>query len=374
MICARGRTSHSTRTIRRRASWAPRTARRSRCSRASHARYSGLAPMEGATDAAVSTFDMDLELLPERVEVAVELGRVARREWRRPRAVRRDELNRAVGFHPPGPAREHHDALGHAHRLADVVRHQDRGLALAAQDFRDLVREREAGLRIERRERLVEEHDVGLGDERAREGDALAHAARKLARPAPEKLAEAVAGKQRRRAGARLVHVEALDLGAEQGVVEDRSPLEQVILLQHVADLAARPGDRRAVDQHLAAGRAQDAGDEREEGALAAAALADDGDELARRHPERDVLERLGLAVAAEIAQRDVAQLDLGRGAGSRRRHDHFALSANCVTTRSAYFTRLAGSSTWPCTRMSSNFSIAAGSITGVLFQILSRW
>ena len=40
---------------------------------------------------------------------------------------------------------------------------------------------------------------------------------------------------------------------------------------------------------------------------------------------------------------------------------DHFALLKNSVTTRSANFTRLPGSSTWPCTRMSWNFSIAAG-------------
>src|SRR5215472_10963624 len=51
----------------------------------------------------------------------------------------------------------------------------------------------------------------------------------------------------------------------------------------------------------------------------------------------------------------------------------HFALLKNSVTTRSANFTRLSGSSTWPCTRMSWNFSIAAGSITGEVFQILSR-
>src|SRR5262249_898046 len=52
---------------------------------------------------------------------------------------------------------------------------------------------------------------------------------------------------------------------------------------------------------------------------------------------------------------------------------DHFALLKNSVTTRSANFTRLFDSSTWPCTRMSWNFSIAVGSITGEVFQIFSR-
>ena len=85
MICARGRTSHSTRNTTRIASCAPRTVRRLRRSRRSHARYCGL----GAAIAGDSSaFDMDFELLPERVEVAVELRRVARRERRRARAVR----------------------------------------------------------------------------------------------------------------------------------------------------------------------------------------------------------------------------------------------------------------------------------------------
>ena len=156
-------------------------------------------------------------------------------------------------------------------------------------------------------------------------------------------------------------HVGALDLGAEHGVLQDGAPLEQVVLLQHVADLAGRPGDRRAVDQHGAVGRLEDAGDQRQQRALAAAALADDGDELARRDRERDVLERLGLALEAEIAQADVAQLDLRPG--RRRRVPVPArITSPCwrirCSTRSSNFTRLALSSTLPCTRMSWNFSI----------------
>ena len=102
-----------------------------------------------------------------------------------------------VGLHLPGPARQHDHPLGHADRLADVVRDQDRGLALAPQDLGHLVGEREPRLRVERRERLVEQHDVRLGAERARERHALAHAARELARQMVQELAEPVAGEQR---------------------------------------------------------------------------------------------------------------------------------------------------------------------------------
>ena len=235
-----------------------------------------------------------------------------------------------VRLHLPGPARQHDDALGHADRLADVVRDQDRGLALAAQDLGHLVGEREPRLRIERRERLVEQHDVRLGAERARERHALAHPARELARQIVQELAESVAGEQlQSRAARALPHVGALDFGAEHRVLEDGAPLEQVILLQHVADLAARPGDRLAVDQHRAVGRRENSGDQRQQRALAAAALPDDGDELARGDRERDAFERLGLAFEAEVAQVDVAQLDLRRSgaAGCRCLHGSLRLA-----------------------------------------------
>ena len=46
-----------------------------------------------------------------------------------------------------------------------------------------------------------------------------------------QELADPVAGEQLRCALAGLAHVGALDLGAEQRVLQDGAPLEQVILL-----------------------------------------------------------------------------------------------------------------------------------------------
>ena len=224
--------------------------RRVRRSRRSQSRYCGLgmgvrprpAPFQPC---ALQPSTWTSSSFQRRVEVAVELGRVARGERRRAAAIGAGEADGMVRLHAARPPRQHDDALRHADRLADVVRHQDRGLALAAQDFGHLVGERDAGLRIERRERLVEQHDVRLGAERAGERHALAHAARQLARQVMQELSEPIAREQLRRALAGAAHVGALDFGAEHRVLEDRAPLEQVVLLQHVADLAARPGDRR---------------------------------------------------------------------------------------------------------------------------------
>src|SRR6266849_3014872 len=108
MMCAFGSTSQSTRNTSRIASCVTRTVFRPRRSRCSHWRYCGLVPAA----VAVSAFDMDFELLPERVEIAVELGRVARGERCRAGAARRREADRMLGFDLPGTARQHDHAPG----------------------------------------------------------------------------------------------------------------------------------------------------------------------------------------------------------------------------------------------------------------------
>ena len=55
----------------------------------------------------------------------------------------------------------------------------------------ELVLQLGAGQRVERRQRLVEQQDVGIDGERAGDRDALAHAAGQLGRPAVGGVAEA---------------------------------------------------------------------------------------------------------------------------------------------------------------------------------------
>src|SRR5262249_29824331 len=158
-------TSHSTRQTSRSATWANRTMRWPRRSRSSQARYCGLGP----TTTSGSTFDMDLELLPQHVEVGVELRRIARFERSRARAIAGCKADRMFRLHPSGPPRQHDDAFGHADRFADVMGDEDRRLALAPQDHRHLISQRKPRLRVERCKRLVEQHDLGFRAERARE-------------------------------------------------------------------------------------------------------------------------------------------------------------------------------------------------------------
>src|SRR5262245_38547831 len=101
-----------------------------------------------------------------------------------------------------------------------------------------------------------------------------------------QEAAQPVTGEERSRSRTSLVHIRALDFSAEHRVLQDRAPFEQIVLLQHVPDLAVGASDRLAIQQNHTVGRLENSGNEREQRALAASALADDGDKLTRRDRE----------------------------------------------------------------------------------------
>ena len=159
--------------------------------------------------------------------------------------------------------------------------------------------------------------------ERLRDRDALLHAARELARVAVCEAFEADEARcARRRIRSRSARVHAALLEPECDVAGDRQPREQRIALEH--DAAFRPGaaDRRAFEQQLARARRQEAADEVEQGALAAAARADDRDELVAVDREVDPLEGGHRARAGAIAHGDASRLEARLGHGYFGRYD----------------------------------------------------
>ena len=94
--------------------------------------------------------------------------------------------------------------------------------------------------------------------------------------------------------GARQVH----DLGRQHDVGQHRTPRQEGRTLEHDGDVAPRLGDHRIVDQHLAGGGRQEAGDEAQKRRLAAAGPADDGDELALADLQVDVFEGIDPSAA----------------------------------------------------------------------------
>ena len=90
---------------------------------------------------------------------------------------RRPELLDAAAVH-------HHDAIGERHRLDLVVGDVDGRRPDLVMQMLDLRARRNAQLGVEVRQRLVHQEDRGLAHDRARQRDALALAARQLARTA----------------------------------------------------------------------------------------------------------------------------------------------------------------------------------------------
>ncbi len=194
------------------------------------------------------------------------------------------------------------DLVGDGERLVLVVRDQDRGGAGALDDVAHLARELFAQLDVEVRERLVEQQQVGLRRQRARQRDALLLSARQLVR-----ILVPVAGEpDDLDALGRAPH--ALGAGAavqpEGDVVGDGEMREQGVVLEHHADAALLRGhgqvarrDHLAGDADLAARHRLEAGDAAQDGGLAAARGAEQAADVAARERERQPAHDLVLAV-----------------------------------------------------------------------------
>ena len=200
-----------------------------------------------------------------------------------------------------------------------------------AQQFRlhDLAR-----LRVERGERFVHQQDVRVHGQRARQVNALTHAARKLPRVVllealePDEL-EQVA--QMVAFGGRQT---ALDLEADRRVAPHRTPRLQRVGLKDERPVRARLRHAAAVDRNRSRIEGFEAVDDAQERRLPASARTDDADELAVANVDVDVRTRprdrrrissnreprasAGSAAAASITTLSTAR-ERARDTGTRR-------------------------------------------------------
>src|SRR6266568_2651897 len=84
-----------------------------------------------------------------------------------------------------GRCGQHHHAVGEVDRLVDVVGDEDNGDVEFIAHPQDQVLELEAGLRVDRGERLVHQQQLGLVDKRPGDRHPLLHPARQLPRVLP---------------------------------------------------------------------------------------------------------------------------------------------------------------------------------------------
>ena len=210
------------------------------------------------------------------------------------------------------------DLLGRTHLLGDAAVHHDHsvckrhGFDLVVRDVEarrlealmellDLKARLHAKLRVEVRERFVEEEDRGFAHDGAAHRDALALTARELTGTALEKVPEFEHLRRLFDAAADFLLRNAADLEAVRHVVKDRHVrIERVVLKDHraVAVLGFEVVDDPVADREFPGGDRFEPRDHAQKGRLAAARGADDHDEFAVLDVERDAVDDLDVAVA----------------------------------------------------------------------------
>ncbi len=214
---------------------------------------------------------------------------------------------------------QQHDAIGEIDRLGDVVGDEQHGAARALPHAQQLVLQAGARDRVERAERLVEQQQVGIDRERARQGDALALAARQLIRPALRIVGEADQLERGTGASGALGARQCQALEAELDVGEHAAPWQQARLLEHQPDRPPLTG-RRAGQRDPSGGRPDQPGEHAQQARLADPRRADHGDELAGLERQVEALQHHGAAGAGAIAERDAVERRYGCHASARRR------------------------------------------------------
>ena len=187
------------------------------------------------------SLELLLDVLPDALEQPAELRIGAQLAGL---ALAVAELHVVVRRHGRGTLAEHHHAVGQNDRLGDVVRHHDHRAGELPQQREQQLLHADAGLRVERRERLVEDEQARLGHEGARERDALAHALRQLRGMPRRRIGEPDARERLGRAAAPLLRRDAADLQRELDIAERVAPRQQRVARERISRLAP-PGLRR---------------------------------------------------------------------------------------------------------------------------------
>ena len=243
----------------------------------------------------VDTIDLVLDLLADQPN---QLGDVGAVEVPRVRQVDVDLPADAAGVRV-----QHDDPIRQAHRLADRVRdEQDRLVRLEPQLLELLVQQR-ARLGVEGGERLVHQQDGRVHHQRPGDRDALPHAAGQLVRSACRPLWVRWTISQRRRPRGRRARA-----CGTPAIFRPKSMFCAAVSQGNrpwswktIARSGPGPLTRLAVERDGAGVGLDHPGGDVEQRALAAAAGADDDDELARLARQVDPAHRGTLPSSAEV-------------------------------------------------------------------------
>ena len=225
-------------------------------------------------------------------------------------------VDRDVGLDARGPVAEHDDAIGQEHRLLHIMGHHQRGETALLPKRGDFRLHGDARQGIELAERLVEDEDFGIVDQRPRQRDPLRHAAGKLMRIGVAKCRKPDQIDRRIDAVA-LALQDALGFEAERDIVPDGSPRKQGRILEHHHTRRKRPRDQIAVFAQRARPRRLQSCDQPQQGRFPATGRTEQSDEFAGLNVEADIVQHRQHGAIDVEAMADV--LDIQRSAGCGR-------------------------------------------------------
>jgi len=193
------------------------------------------------------------------------------------------------------------DPVTESERFGEVVGDEDHRLFDLSPEADDLVLHVAPDQRIECGERLVEQHDLGVGGERSGEADALLHTTAQLVRFALTEARQTDEFEDLLGLGPPFVLRHLLHFEAERDVVDERAMGQQAEVLEdHAHPVAAYieqfvticSGDVGVADHHGAGGRLDQAGETSYERRLAAPGEPHHDEDFAGRYVEVDVSHR----------------------------------------------------------------------------------
>jgi hypothetical protein len=202
------------------------------------------------------------------------------------------KVDRIVALDCAGAGGDHEHAVAERDGFLEVVRHEDHGRGAGRPEVEELVLHQRAGLHVERAEGLVHQEDARAVDEALRQGDAFAHATRKLIRVSVLESRQSDALDPVPRSLARVAGRSTVVAGTGGHVLEHRLPREDRVGLEDVADTVRDAVDRFAEHVDLAVARRLETRDERKRGRLSATGRPDHRAELTRLHSHVQVTQR----------------------------------------------------------------------------------
>jgi hypothetical protein len=190
-----------------------------------------------------------------------------------------------LGRSGPGVGAHRDHAVAEVDRFLQVVRDEEDGELVLARQAGQLVLQALPRERVQGAEGFVQQHERGPLRQAARDLRALLHAARQLRRKVPAVPLQAHLAQRVGNTAGPFAARRAGGLQRQGHVAFDRAPRQQraAVVLEHHRRFARGFGHQAAVAPHLALAGWQQPGGGAQQRGLAAAAGADDADELAAR-------------------------------------------------------------------------------------------